>query len=57
MPVCFETAIALMTGYPFLRLLVGGAGIYACNGMLLLGGYFLYVGVRNIVKKVKGYAV
>jgi hypothetical protein len=57
LPVCLETAVALMTGYPFLRLLVGGAGIYACNGMLLLGGYFLYVGVRNIVKKVNGYAV
>lgn len=56
-PVYLETAIAVMTGYPFFKLLVGGAGIYACNGMILLGIYFLYVGLNNIVKKAKGYAV
>lgn len=56
-PVCFEISIANLTGYPFFRLLVGGTVIYACNGMITLAIYFLCVGVRNIVKRVKGYAV
>jgi len=56
-PVCFEIAIANFTGYTFFKLLVGGVAVYACNGMILLGIYFLYVGVTNIVKKAKGYAV
>lgn len=35
-PVGFEISIALITGYPFFKLLVGGAAVYACNGMLVL---------------------
>lgn len=56
-PVCFEVAVAAITGYTFPRLLVGGSGMYACNGLLLLGIYFLCVGIQNIIKKAKGYAV
>lgn len=56
-PVGLETAFAVFTGYPFFILLVGGAGIYACNGMIVLGIYFLYVGVKNVIKKAKGFAV
>lgn len=56
-PVGFEISIALITGYPFFKLLVGGAAVYACNGMLLLGIYFLSVGIGNLIKKAKGYAV
>ena len=57
LPVCFEVAIATFTGLPFLNLLVSGAGVYAFNGMIILGIYFLCVGVWNIVKKANGYAV
>lgn len=57
LPVCFEVAIATFTGLPFLNLLVSGAGVYAFNGLIILGIYFLCVGVWNIVKKANGYAV
>ena len=56
-PLCFEIAIANLTGYPFSMLLVSGAPVYACNGMLMLGIYFLCVGVSNVIRRVKGYAV
>lgn len=56
-PLCFEIAIANITGYPFFRLLVGGTPVYACNGMLMLGIYFLIVAINNVIKRAKGYSV
>lgn len=57
LPVCFEIAIASFTGYNVLRLFVGGVAVYACNGLIIFGIYCLWVGVTNIIKKAKGYAV